>query len=272
MILHFAIISLQAACLAAFLILWYFWVKRKMDAVFALEGEEHTLFPFRHFSWVLLGLVLVTSLAQVHFVRVSSQVHEKMAAMSEAYKRQEQTARVLADMKVTVEKLRKDMDSNFKGLKALMPEQLALLKPGLTSNDTGISEDGSQSEKGALTGPQKRPARTEKDAFAREAKASSANNIKTSLLEPPAPAATDADDPQTYSMTLNRQGRILKDRLRVRKHPSLDAPAVEHLMSGQQVKVTEKRVLNENVWFRVVTPSGRAGWINYRYVKLEGSV
>jgi len=271
MILHFAIISLQAACLAAFLILWYFWVKRKMDAVFALEGEEQALFPFRHFSWVLLGLVLVTSLAQVHFVRVSSQVHEKMAAMSEAYRQQEQTARALADVKVTVDKLRKDMDSNFRGLKALMPEQLALLKPGLADIDTGTPEEANQSEKGPVNGPQKKLAHTEKDSFAREAKASSANTTKTSLLEPPAPAATDPEDSQSYSMPINRQGRILKDRLRVRKHPSLDAPAVEHLMTGQQVKVTEKRVLNENVWFRVVTPSGRAGWINYRYVKLEGS-
>jgi hypothetical protein len=270
MILHFAIISLQAACLAAFLILWYFWVKRKMDAVFALESEEQALFPFRHFSWVLLGLVLVTSLAQIHFVRVSSQVHEKMAVMSEAYTRQEQTARALADMKVTVEKLRRDMDSNFKGLKALMPDQVALLKPGFGSVDTGLSEDVNQSEKVAPTGPHKRAARLGKDAFAGEAKASSANTLKTALLEPPAPAASDPDEAQTYSMTLNRQGRILKDRLRVRKHPGLDAPAVEHLMSGQQVKVTEKRVSNENVWFRVVTPSGRAGWINYRYVKLEG--
>lgn len=271
MLLHFAIISLQAGCLAAFLILWYFWVKRKMDAVFALEGEEQALFPFRHFSWVLLGLVLVTSLAQIHFVRVSSQVHEKMAAMSEAYKRQEQAARALADMKVTVEKLRRDMDSNFKGLKALMPDQSGILKPGLTSADARISSEDNQPEK-APAGPQRRIAHTEKDAFAREAKASSANTLRNSLTEPPAAVVTPgSDDQQTYSMTLNRQGRILKDRLRVRKHPSLDAPAVEHLMSGQQVKVTEKRVSNENVWFRVVTPSGLAGWINYRYVKLEGS-
>ena len=43
-------------------------------------------------------------------------------------------------------------------------------------------------------------------------------------------------------------------------------------MSGQEVKVTEKRIVNEGVWFRIVTPSGHAGWVDYRYLKLEGSV
>ncbi len=86
------------------------------------------------------------------------------------------------------------------------------------------------------------------------------------------PKSGEEDADKVYSMRLNRNGRTTIDNLRVRKLPVSDAPVVEKLMSGQEVKVTEKRIVNEGVWFRIVTPSGRAGWVDYRYLKLDGSV
>jgi uncharacterized protein YgiM (DUF1202 family) len=61
------------------------------------------------------------------------------------------------------------------------------------------------------------------------------------------------------------------DNLRVRKRPQTDAPVVERITTEQPVKVTEKRLINETVWFRIVTPSGKTGWVDYRYLKLEGN-
>jgi hypothetical protein len=43
-------------------------------------------------------------------------------------------------------------------------------------------------------------------------------------------------------------------------------------VSKSGIKITEKKVLGEKVWFRVVTPSGKAGWVELSYIKLEGAV
>ena len=88
MILHFAIIAIQCAALAAFLILWYFWVKKRIGSSLCFEEEEQILFPFRYFSWILMGLVVITVVAQIHFVRVSSLVHERVASMTGFYEKQ----------------------------------------------------------------------------------------------------------------------------------------------------------------------------------------
>jgi len=270
MMLHFFIIGLQAAVLAAFLILWYFWVKKKMEAAFVMEDEEQVLFPFRYFSWIVLALVVLTAVVQVHFVRVSSGVHEKMAAMSDIYSKYQQTSRSLEELRAGMDKLRKEMDSNFKGLRAQMLERLALLKADPTTSDL-VASPPAIPARGALLGPAARSGNSEKEGFAREAKASSAGAIKTAAVDPAIGTPFEADESAIHSMRLNRQARVLIDRLRVRKQPRPDAPPVEHLMAGQQVKVTEKRLLNDNVWFRIVTPSGRAGWVDYRYVRLEGN-
>ncbi len=70
-------------------------------------------------------------------------------------------------------------------------------------------------------------------------------------------------------MRVNNMGNITRTGLRVRKQPSTDSDVIEKLTSGQQVKVTEKRMVKNTVWFRVITPSGTAGWVDYRYLRLD---
>ena len=62
MIFHVAVILLMIVAVAAFLILWYFWVKNRLAHSLALHDEEQVLFPFRYFSWILMGLVVGTGL------------------------------------------------------------------------------------------------------------------------------------------------------------------------------------------------------------------
>lgn len=270
MMLHFFIIGLQAVVLAAFLILWYFWVKKRMEAAFVMEDEEQVLFPFRYFSWIVLALVVLTAVAQVHFVRTSAGIHEKMAAMSDIYSKYQLTSRSLEELKASMDKLRKETDNNFKGLKAQIPDRLALMKTDPITSDL-VASPPPVPEKSPLMGPTARAGNPGKDGFAGEAKASTARTIKTAAVDPAIGTPFESSESAVHSMRLNRQARVLIDRLRVRKQPRSDAPPVEHLMAGQQVKVTEKRLLNDNVWFRVVTPSGRAGWVDYRYLRLEGN-
>jgi Bacterial SH3 domain len=73
-------------------------------------------------------------------------------------------------------------------------------------------------------------------------------------------------------MHLSRGGRVLTDHLRVRNRPVATAPVVDKLMTGQMVKVTGKRLSGSRIWYRVVTPTGRAGWVDFQYVRLEGNV
>ena len=122
MILHVMIISIQCAAVAAFLILWYFWVKGKLAASAFLEDEDQILFPFRYFSWVLAGVILATCLAQIHFVRVSSVVHERMTGLNDLYSRQENQARSLLELKTMITKVREDMHANFQGLRVQIAE------------------------------------------------------------------------------------------------------------------------------------------------------
>ncbi len=68
MLLNITVIVLECAAVAAFLILWYFWAKKKLLCSYVLEDDEQILFPFRYFSWILIGIVLVTCLIQIHFL------------------------------------------------------------------------------------------------------------------------------------------------------------------------------------------------------------
>ncbi|HMK36701.1 MAG TPA: SH3 domain-containing protein [Desulfomonilaceae bacterium] len=264
MAFQFLVILLQCAALAAFLILWYFWVKRKMETSFLLEEESHVLFPFKYFSWVLMGLIFLTCLVQIHFIRVSSSVHERMASMVGYYKKHEQHAASMNDMKGAIDRLRSDMELNFKNLRAQQVDSLPFKCP-----EAPVASDTRSQGKGPLVTIQ--PPKTDTPGFAKEAKAASTPKMGPSA-RPHMRQPKQEEGESVYSMPLSRTGRAVVDNLRVRQRPHQDAVVVDKLTPGQSVKVTEKRLIHETVWFRVVTPSGRAGWVDYRYLKLEGSV
>lgn len=266
MLIHIIIISLQCVAIASFLILWYFWVKKKLENAYLVEDERAILFPFRYFSWVLIGLVLVTSIAQIHFVRVSSQVHERMAAIVANSKAAPQQTRSLDELKVMMEKVRRDMESNFKTLRAQLPDKQLQVKSLQTIADVNTLSDKSADKEGLLRTEKTKP-EPHGNVFAKEAKSSGAAATEASERHNPI-----EDSSKDQSMRLSRNGKILRDQVNVRQRPQIDSSAVDRLMSGQQVKVTEKRLDSEGkIWFRIITPSGRAGWIDFRFVKLEGN-
>ena len=268
MIAHCIIISTQCAVLAAFLILWYFWVKKRIETSLHVGGEEQILFPFRYFSWVLISLILVTCLAQIHFVRVSATVHEKMAAMTNFYRNQEQTIHSLEELKATIKKLRRDVDSNFRGLRAQMASHGSVPKDSEITADLAVAHVDQLKEE-ALASLQSLKNVQKGASFAKEAKASSAGRaVHETSREAKYPRQGGS---KVYSMRLSRVGRVVEEDLSVKKRPEDSSPVIEKLAWGQEVKVTEKRVSHEDIWFRIVTPSGRAGWVDYRQLKLEGN-
>jgi len=269
MMVHTLIIALQVTVVAAFLILWYFWVKRKLGVSLFVEDEQQVLFPFKYFSWVLVGLVVASSLVQIHFVRVSATVHERLGTLVSLCDRQEVQIKALESTREMIQKLRGDVDVNFRGVRA----QIAEFRAGCQSAQSAAPAQAVQP-----SGPLKRPALVdlassqdkpaEKD-FARAAKAS---HIRVAGLGPqPGPDPSPDPGSETFRMRLSRKGRILTDNLRVRKRPEQQSDVVDKLMSGQQVKVTEKLMISDKMWFRIVTPAGRQGWVDFRYVRLDGS-
>lgn len=268
MVLHIVIISLQCAAIAAFLLLWYFWAKKKIETSYLLEDEEHILFPFRYFSWVLIGVIVATSLAQIHFVRASSVTQEKIAAMLAQNKTTVQQTKAVEEIKALVEKTKRDMDANFKNLRAQITDRGLQAKSLQTIADLSHSSDKSSDREGFVRTSDASRLDSSSGAFAKEAKAFSAGSSAEKIDQ----AKAESDQGQEYSMRLNRQGKILRDQVRVRQKPSVEATPVDRLMTGQPVKVTEKKLdMDGRIWFRVITPSGRAGWIDWRFVKLEGS-
>ena len=266
MIVHFVIVSTQCAALAAFLILWYFWVKKRIETALPVDDNEKVLFPFRYFSWLLLGMVLVSCLLQIHFVRVSAEVHEKLAAMTNFYSNQAQSIRSLDELKVTLERLRRDIDANCRSLRAKASGRDYFPKAGETAPDLAVT-NVDQLKTDALASLQALRDIQEDNGFSKEAKASSASQAgppPARAIDPPRKAGG-----KVYSMRLSRVGRVVEDGVPVKKRPTENSPVVEQLVCGQEVKVTEKRLSNEDMWFRIVTPSGRAGWVDYRRVKLD---
>ncbi len=264
MIVQYLIITLQIAVVAAFLLLWYFWVRKKFTASFLLEDNEQVLFPFRYFSWIFIGLIVAVAVVQIHFVRVSASVHDQLASLSGLLLKHEQEAQALEDLRRSVAKLRHEVESNFKSLRAQTADQYALIKYMEAGGTAKMASANTEKDPlMSMRGPSAAPA--PKDRFAREAKAYSAPKI----LEP-VPEKTE--DAKVYSMRLSRSGRATTDSLRVRQQPQTDSAVIDQLSIGQEVKVTEKRALNDQVWFRIVTPGGKAGWVDVRYLKLEGNM
>ncbi|MBM3298429.1 MAG: SH3 domain-containing protein [Deltaproteobacteria bacterium] len=273
MILHVLTIALLCAAVAAFLILWYFWVKGKLGASFFLDQDDQVLFPFRYFSWLVLGLIVATAVAQVHFVRVSTTVHERMTSLTSLLQRQEQQARAVEGLKEGLQKVRKDMDTNFQGLRSQLAE-IPTRAQAAQAGSEALPAPAGPLRRPALAGLSPARGGAQENLFAEEARAAHPP-VRPRSVGPqsaqPSVTGESESNPRPLSMSLSRQGRIITGNLRVRKQPYSTAEVVEKLGTGQPVKVTEKRMLNDKVWFRVVTPSGRAGWVDYRYVKLEGN-
>lgn len=268
MILHVMIISIQCAVIAAFLILWYFWVKGKLGASAFLEDEDQILFPFRYFSWILAGVLVATCLAQIHFVRVSSVVHERMTGLNDLYARQANQAQTLAELKEMIDRVRNDMHANFQGLRVQIAESSSSLSVAQSAEEKKPVQN-STLRKPALLSLADSPAESQGNGFAREARAAASD-------EPASSAAVLRTGPQQqkepdHFMQLSREGRILTDHLRVRNKPLGSGLVVDKLMAGQQVKVTGKRLNGTKIWYRIVTPAGRAGWVDFKYVRLEGN-
>ncbi len=269
MMLHIIIVALECAALAALLILWHMILRKKLRGSFLREAGQQILLPFRYFSWVLMALVLVTCLVQIHFVWLSSQIQEEMTSVNRSIRDQQISSSTVDELKGLVDKLITHTEANAKELRALGPtRQRGQLVASAGPVASGLAQVPSQEKEAAAPAPERFTKDSEKGAFGKEARTSSAHNLKnigTGRLH----KGEDQQDRELFSMRVSRVGNVTRSGLRVRKQPGPDSDVVEKLVSGQQVKVTEKRVVKDSVWFRVITPSGTAGWVDYRYLRLE---
>ncbi len=271
MIIHVALIFLMFAALASFLVLWYFWVKKKLTISYALDDEEQVLFPFRQFSWLVMGLMVLTCLAQVHFVRVSSGVHEKLAAMSDFHKGTKVCAEGLDDLKTMLDNVSRDLNSGMKRLAAMSAEQHAGPQYGNPAQIVPAVPGSPPPQNAALLSLN--PARPQA-GFAKEARASSAKGLEESAgSKPKLPVAKPpSKKPETpWSMRLNLKGVITADKVRVRKDPAPNSRVMATLSSGSEVNVTEKVMVGNQMWLHIATSSGATGWVDLRYIKLRAS-
>jgi hypothetical protein len=268
MTLHLTIAALQFAALAALLILWHLWVKRKLQAPRSSDSTDHALLPFRGLCRLLLGLVFLTCLVQVCCLWASSSIHEKISSVTAPGKKQEQNVRAINELKGMIENLRKETASNSRLLRTMKSEKASGALSGFQNPDSLRAPERGLLEAHARLNPETGSTSSEEGGFAKEAKASSLANSHRAF-EKRRETAADTGEP-TYSMRLDRQGHVVTDKLRVRKRPQQGSEVVEKLSDGQRVKVTEKRLLNDTMWFRVISPSGRAGWVDFRFLALDG--
>jgi hypothetical protein len=265
---HIFIIALQLAAIAAFLILWYFWVKRKMGVTYGLDEEENVLFPFRHFSWILIGVVLVTCLVQIHFVRVSASVYQKLVKLTKNVAELKRPAQSPVELQAAISDLRAELKSGFSSLEEINETQIKLAKIESRPATVGPAAVGEKQP------PKKDTAkRVSKNkismGFNTEAKASSRSASRPARAKRKSNTETVKPDYRVYSMNLNLMGKVKASALNVRKRPARHSLIVEKLEKEQVVKVTEKRISGPSMWYRIITPTGRAGWVDYRYLKLE---
>jgi hypothetical protein len=269
MLVHLVIVAIECAVIAAFLIAWYLVVKRKLRATFLREGGQ-LLSPFRYFSWILMALVVTTCMVQIHFLWNAFRLREEIGSLNKTFVQQQAGAAALADLKSEVERFRKTTESGFRELRSVnLSQRTHVPPPSGGAGDLALAQARSfDKEAQAGTGASRKDA--DKGGFAKEAKASSARAAKAE----PVPAVRKSEDQEpkdTHSMRLSRVGNVISETLRVRRQPLPDAPVIESLSGGQKVKVTEKRLIKDTVWFRIVTPSGKAGWVDFRHLKLDNN-
>ncbi len=263
---HITLALVQATTLAAFLILWRLWVRKKLTASFLIEDEDRILFPFKYFSWILFGVVLLTSLAQIHFMWVSFKTEKNLAAMKNIYKMTEKHGQTVEETKLLVEKLTRELELNTKAVKLFSRELPINAKTSKVMTDLRVAQ--------AESVPRTSQIRSShgNDSFDQEAKASSRERASTESKHKDELAAGEEPSDISQSMRLNRRGSVVGNGIRVRKSPDESSDVIETLNAGKHVKVTEKRFQKDRVWFRIITPSGRAGWVDFNFVKLENNV
>lgn len=267
MILHLTVIFGMIAALAAFLLLWYLWIKRRLKTPFFPEDEEHVLFPFRYFSWILLGVVVITCVVQIHFLRVSSLVQEKLAAATFLIENQNACASRVDDLRVMLKTFQGDLKSRL----ARLEERPAYCLPRAEPVQALQKPEASTEE------PKMRETVASLPAHDRGAHGLDFGKAARAFGDPPPAERPAAAPPQkrkearknVWSMRLNLAGRVNAKALNVRKRPNRTAPIVERLRLGTEVKVTEKRMFDDGMWFRIVAPSGKAGWVDFRFLRLH---
>ena len=268
MVIQLTVAALQLTALAVLIILWHFWVKRRLEVPRCPDDAKHALPPLGRLCRLLLGLLFLTCLVQIYLLWGSSTIQEKIASAVTPGKKQTQNIRVINEMKGMIENLRKETAGNSKLLHAMKSERGSGVQGGLQNPSSLRVPTGGLLEGRPQLNSQTGKTGSVEGGFAKEAKASSiASGHKA--IEKRFETRADASE-QIYSMRLNRQGHVVTEKLRVRKRPQQNSEIVEKLLDGQQVKVTEKRLLNDTMWFRVITPSGRAGWVDFRYLTLDG--
>ncbi len=256
---------IQIVAMVSFLIVWRMWIRKKLASSFLIEDEDRLLFPFRYLSWVLGGVVLITALAQVHFLWVSAKQSKENSKIQALYAKVEDQNHNLDEMKRIIEKMGRDVELNFKALKVFGRDQLNQMRNNKLTNDLRLRQNESaQKDISAAKSSTLRSASLQ-NPFGQEAKASSSSSVADSAK------SADHATAETASMRLTRRGKATADNLRVRKQPSEESQIVDRLMAGQTIKITEKKVSGDKIWFRVITPSGKAGWVDYSYIRLDGA-
>ncbi len=269
MLLHLAIIMLMMSALAAFLILWYFWVKRRLAGSYFLDDEEQVLFPFRYFSWVLLGVVFVTCVAQVHFVRVSSRFYESLAVQKATRDDWKVCESHFDELKELLRTVRGDLNSGFRRMTAITEGLNKPQGPGRGESCDASPPSGIGKVRSSF--PLASAERLEKPVtFGKAARAHSAPPpvARPASRTMARKEGTEKQATKVWSMNLDLMGQVTADVLRVRERPEGTAPIVERLEAGSVVRVTEKRFVDDSLWFKIVPRSEQTGWVDFRYVKL----
>ncbi|MGD9818366.1 MAG: SH3 domain-containing protein [Desulfomonilaceae bacterium] len=262
---HLIFVFVQAATLAAFMIMWRMWIRKKLTASFLIEDEDRITFPFKYFSWVLLAVFLVTSVAQTHYVWTSHNFEKNASALKNVYQMAEKHGQHIEETKMIVEKLARELELNTKAVKLFSKDLPSLVRSSKMTNDLKVAPNE------AAPKPTQLRASLNTGSFDKEAKASSKERVLPDAKNRSDSESVGEESDSVHSMRLNRRGSVVGNGLRVRKSPDETSDVVETLNAGKLVKVTEKRFQKDRVWFRIITPTGRAGWVDFNFVKLDGN-
>jgi hypothetical protein len=264
-----AIVAAVAACFT----IWRIWIKKRPIPHGLVDRKAQVLSPMRLSAWLLIGLILVAAIAQVQLLRLFTSIHKDLALLvapaNNPGLKVDEVKNMLRDLQTDVaSKLDRAQKSPFRD----PPRVSAPIAPSRPL--AGIECPGNPNPPPSPRVMKDKPAEA---AFARAARASSLASTKSSDPDAPRPPKAKAEVKEkeaprpmaSWSMPLNLVGLVRADTLIVRQQPSVTSPVVEKLTSGQEVKVTEKRIIDKQMWYGVITPSGRSGWVDFRYIRLK---